>query len=169
MICQKCRKELPSDASFCCYCGRKTSPSARKPKRTPNGTGCAYRRGSGWTAEAVVGWRELPDDLMDPANAKSRIPIKKTKAGFKTKAEALAYIPQLKGVKPDREELTLEEVYKRWDPCYSPVWIRTPSAAIAPRSHISNRCMNPRSEVSLPTRFRSAWTTARGGTAHTKT
>lgn len=114
MTCPKCRKDLPDGAAFCCWCGRKTAPSARKPKRSPNGTGCAYRRGSGWTAEAVVGWRQLPDDLLDPRNAKQRIPIKKTKAGFRTKAEALAYIPQLKAdalAKP----LTVPTLKFYWD------------------------------------------------------
>ena len=49
----------------------------------------------------MVGYRELPDDLLDPANKRQRIPIKKTKGGFATKAEALAYIPTLKALKPD--------------------------------------------------------------------
>ena len=98
MICPRCRKDSIPDAAFCPYCGKKLSPdpSKRRPKRSPNGTGTAYKRGTGWTAEAVVGWRELPDNLLDPANAKQRIPIKRTKAGFKTKADALAYIPTLK-------------------------------------------------------------------------
>ena len=96
MICQKCRKSFQIDAVFCPYCGRKLSSFPRKPKRSPNGTGCAYKRGAGWVAQAVVGYRELPDDLMDPANAKQRIPIKRTKGGFATKAEALAYVPTLK-------------------------------------------------------------------------
>lgn len=96
MNCPKCHKPSPPDAAFCPYCGRKLSTSARKPKRTANGTGCAYKRGNGWTAEAVVGWRELPDDIQDPSNVRQRIPIKRTKAGFKTKADALAYIPTLK-------------------------------------------------------------------------
>ena len=103
MICQRCRKDSLPDAVYCPYCGKKLSSSApkRRPKRTANGTGSAFRRGSGWVAQAVVGYRELPDDLLDPANRRQRIPIKKTKAGFATKAEALAYIPTLKAVKPD--------------------------------------------------------------------
>lgn len=96
MLCPKCKADNPAGAIFCNQCGKKLTLTPRRPKRSPNGTGTAYKRGSGWTAEAVVGWRELPDDLMDPANARKRIPIKRTKAGFKTKADALAYIPTLK-------------------------------------------------------------------------
>ena len=96
MNCIKCHKQTPDDAIFCPYCGKKLTPSPRKPKRSPNGTGSAYKRGSGWVAQAVIGYRELPDDFMDPANARQRIPIKRTKAGFASKAEALAYVPILK-------------------------------------------------------------------------
>ena len=103
MLCPKCRKDSIPDAVYCPYCGKKLSPSAqkRRPKRSANGTGSAFRRGSGWVAQAVVGYRELPDDLLDPANRRQRVPIKKTKGGFATKAEALAYIPTLKALKPD--------------------------------------------------------------------
>ena len=119
MICTKCKAEVVQGASFCPWCGKKQTASHRKPKRTGNGTGTAYKRGSGWTAEAVVGWRELPDDMMDPANKKQRIPIKRTKGGFPTKAAALAYIPTLKQAK-DESNLTLQQVYDAWEPWYSP-------------------------------------------------
>lgn len=103
MICPKCRKDSVPDAVYCPYCGKKISPEQKKrrPKRSPNGTGSAFKRGAGWVAQAVIGYRELPDDLLDPANRRQRVPIKKTKAGFATKAEALAYIPTLRALKPD--------------------------------------------------------------------
>lgn len=98
MICTRCRKDSLPDAVFCPYCGRKLSSATpkHKPKRSPNGSGCAYKRGAGWVAQAVVGYRELPDDLMDPANSRQRVPIKRTKGGFATKADALAYVPTLR-------------------------------------------------------------------------
>ena len=119
MNCPKCKKDIPSGSVFCCWCGKKTSSAPRKPKRSANGTGSAYKRGNGWTAEAVVGWRELPDNLMDPSNTRQRIPIKKTKAGFPTKAAALAYIPTLKN-QADESPLTLQQVWDAWEPWYSP-------------------------------------------------
>lgn len=119
MNCPKCHKPSPPDAIFCPYCGRKLSPSPRKPKTRGNGTGCAYKRGAGWVAQAIVGYRGLPDDFLAPENAKKRIPIKKTKGGFPTKAAALAYVPTLKDA-PITTPLTLEEVYELWKPWYSP-------------------------------------------------
>ena len=119
MNCVKCRRSFQDDAVFCPYCGKKQVNLPRKPKRSPNGTGCAYKRGSGWVAQAVVGYRELPDDIMDPANSRQRVPIKKTKAGFPTKAAALAYIPQLKNT-VDQSTLTLQQVYDAWEPWYAP-------------------------------------------------
>lgn len=98
MICPKCKSDNPPAAVYCNQCGKKlsTAPSKRRPKHSPNGTGCAYRRGSGWTAQAIVGYRELPDDITAPENSRQRIPIKRTKGGFATKAEALAYVPTLR-------------------------------------------------------------------------
>ena len=96
MNCPKCHKPAIPDAVFCAYCGKKLVASSRKPKRSPNGTGSAYKRGAGWVAQAVVGYRDLPDDLMAPENARQRVPIKRTKGGFASKAEALAYVPTLK-------------------------------------------------------------------------
>jgi len=119
MTCTKCKQEAVPGAVFCPFCGRRLVRPARKPRSAPNGAGCAFRRGSGWVAQAVVGYRELPDDLQDPSNAKQRIPIKRTKAGFSTKAEALAYIPKLKNA-VEQSTLTLQQVYDAWEKWYSP-------------------------------------------------
>ena len=119
MLCPRCKKPSIPEARFCAFCGKDLSPSPRKPKRSANGTGCAYRRGNGWEACVVVGYRPLPDDVKDPANKKQRIPIKKTKGGFTTKAAAMAYIPTLRG-KKDESPLTLSQVYEAWEKWYSP-------------------------------------------------
>ena len=58
-------------------------------KSRGNGQGSAYRRGSTWTAQVVVGWRVPDDDTRPP------IPIKRTRGGFPTKNDALAYCPTL--------------------------------------------------------------------------
>ena len=60
-----------------------------KPKSRGNGQGTAYKRGRGWVVEVVVGWR-VPDDP-----AAKPISIKRTKGGFPTKKDALAYAPVL--------------------------------------------------------------------------
>ena len=114
MICPKCRKDIPEGSVFCCWCGKKLIPSPRKPKRSPNGTGSAFKRGSGWVAQAVVGYRELPDDITAPENSRQRVPIKRTKGGFASKAEALAYIPTLKAGGKLRPE-TAPTLKHYWD------------------------------------------------------
>ena len=96
MTCPKCRKDTIDGAPFCPWCGKKLISSPRKAKRSANGTGSAYKRGAGWVAQVIIGYRELPDDFMDPANQRQRVPIKRTKGGFQTKAEALAYVPTLR-------------------------------------------------------------------------
>lgn len=108
MTCPKCKKALPEGANFCAYCGRRLVQSrSRKPKRSPNGTGCAYQRPGQrtWTASVVIGYRDPPPlDLANPDNARQRVPIKRTKGGFETKAAALAYCATLKAgghLRPD--------------------------------------------------------------------
>ena len=97
MLCTKCKTELVPGALYCHQCGKKlTATKKSRTKSRGNGTGTAFKRGSTWTAQAVVGYRKLPDDLQSPENAKQRIPIKVTKGGFPTRAAALAYVPTLK-------------------------------------------------------------------------
>ena len=60
-----------------------------KPKARGNGQGTAFKRGQTWTACVTIGWK-LPDDPTKP-----KIPIRKTRGGFATKKEAMAYCPVL--------------------------------------------------------------------------
>ena len=122
MICPKCSRQIPDDAVLCCYCGKKLQRIAktRRRKTSPNGSGCAYqRRGQKtWTAQYIAGYRELPPlDPSNPDNMKQRVPIKKTKGGFATKAEALAFIPTLKagGVLRPLSAPTLEYYWKSYE------------------------------------------------------
>ena len=125
MICTKCKTELVLGAIFCHQCGKKviTTQRARRTKSRGNGTGCAYYDSVHryWIAQVVDGYRELPPfDLNNPENRKQRIPIKKTKGGFKRREDALAYCAELKNKKPEIPQITLQDLYKAWDPWYSP-------------------------------------------------
>lgn len=85
MNCKKCGLAIPEGSLFCNWCGAsQSSPDrVRNPKRRGNGQGTAYRRGKYWQAEIRMGTR--PDGTID----------RRYKSGFKTKKEALAYIPTL--------------------------------------------------------------------------
>ncbi len=109
MICTKCKAEVVQGATFCPWCGRRliAELKPRRHKTRGNGTGSVYYDAVHryWIAQAVIGYRDLPPyDPASPENRKQKIPIKKTKGGFRTKAEALEYIPTLKAggiLKPD--------------------------------------------------------------------
>ena len=74
-------------------------------KNRGNGQGCAIRvRTNNWKAIAVIGYRD---------KEKTK-PIRRTKGGFATKAEALAYIPILKHEKPQNDKVTLAMLYEPW-------------------------------------------------------
>ena len=93
--CVKCAGALPVGAKFCPFCGLKNPTKERKRtyKGRGNGQGTAFKNGRGtWTAQATVGWYQGRR-------------IRRTKSGFKTKKEALEYIPQLSGthVTTDRD------------------------------------------------------------------
>ena len=69
----------------------------RRTKSRGNGTGTAFKRGSTWTAQVVVGWRVVAED-------KPTVAVTRSKGGFKTRDEALRYCPILKAggyQKPD--------------------------------------------------------------------
>lgn len=85
MICKKCRAEIPDGSRFCLFCGvSQLPPPAHRPKARGNGTGTAYKRGRGWTARVVVGWKTVE-------GAPRPRPIWRTKSGFATKREALEH------------------------------------------------------------------------------
>ena len=101
MICPKCKSDLVQCTNYCPNCGKKLSadPKKRRAKSRGNGTGSVYYDAvhKYWIAQAVIGYRDLPPfDLSSQENRKQKVPIKKTKGGFKTKAAALEYIPTLK-------------------------------------------------------------------------
>ena len=86
-----------------------------KRKIRGNGQGCAYKRNRTWTAQVIVGWKP-PEDLHNPP-----IPIKRTRSGFKTKSEALAFCPELVKISdPDQPPLkmTLGDVFEAWEESY---------------------------------------------------
>lgn len=118
MLCPKCKALSADDAIYCARCGKKlTAQKKSRVKSRGNGTGTAFKRGTTWTAQIVVGYRELPPfDLSNPENRRQRVPVKRTKSGFSTKAEALAYCPTLKanGLARPQGTPTLEYYWKSY-------------------------------------------------------
>ena len=84
MTCSKCGSEMPQNAVFCPFCGRRVISLPERKTRRGNGQGCVYRRGKTWTAVVTVGY---------DSEAKR---ITRSKSGFRTKKEALEAIPGLK-------------------------------------------------------------------------
>ena len=123
MNCRKCRVPLPDGARFCPSCGAKASAEC-KPKSRGNGQGTVIRRGSGWTAIVSVGYTMTPDGKMRRK--------RRSKAGFKTKKEAIAYLPILAAAPEQKKSITFKELYDRWLPthragkdtmnCYRAAW-----------------------------------------------
>lgn len=104
MICAKCKIELPEGAKFCYMCGKKqTETSVTKKRSRGNGEGSAYKLPNGkWRAEVVLGWQDGKK-------------IVKTKSGFATKKEALAYIPELRNTPiKSSPNITFAALYDLW-------------------------------------------------------
>lgn len=91
-----------------------------------NGTGTAYKRGSTWTACATVGWKRAPtraDGRPNPYGltgasqaVSERVPVRRTKGGFKTKREALEYCAILRnGGKATRTAPRLADLWQTYE------------------------------------------------------
>lgn len=102
--CIKCAAELPENALFCHICGKKQVTQKRVNTRRGNGTGSVYRRGKTWEAAVVLGYK------LEDGKA---LPVRATKGGFKTKKEAIEYLPTLKQTNPRRTP-TLHDLYQRF-------------------------------------------------------
>lgn len=81
-----------------------------KGRTRPNGAGTAYKRGKTWTARIVLGWKIAEDGHS--------IPIYKTKGGFSTKRDALAYCQTLRNAPKTVRKLTVQEIYALWLPAH---------------------------------------------------
>ena len=104
MICLKCYKEIEDDSVYCRFCGKKQSINTRtqKSKSRGNGQGTVVQLpNKKWRAVVTLGF--------DGEKC-----IRKTKSGFRTKKEALEYLPILKSEPQVTKDITLNELYTLW-------------------------------------------------------
>ena len=106
MLCKKCKKEIQDDSKFCNYCGAKQIRE-RSSKKRGNGQGTVYRDKNGkWIAEYTIGWDECNGVISRK---------KRKKRGFDTKADAIAYLPNLKQDLPQQDmNVKFKDLYKKW-------------------------------------------------------
>ena len=104
--CIKCGATLPENAVFCHLCGKKqvTVEKKHSGRSRGNGTGSVYKRGKSWEAAVVLGYK-----LIDG----KAVAIRRTKGGFKTKKEAVEYIPVLKQEKAKKAP-TLFDLWEQY-------------------------------------------------------
>lgn len=110
MQCRKCKEEIPDISKYCMFCGAKQQPEERAPKSRGNGTGTVYKRGKTWTAKVTIEYNDDGD--------KQRI-VSRTKGGFKTKKEAVMYLPVLKLAPREKpKQATFKQIYEAWQPTH---------------------------------------------------
>lgn len=110
--CRKCRAELPDGAKFCPTCGAKQGMQ-RKPKSRGNGTGSVYKLPNGtWIAVKILR-REI-----DEHGKSHRITV--SKSGFKTKKDAILYLPNLnQQTKQEKQNsITFKQLFDKWEPTH---------------------------------------------------
>lgn len=86
----------------------------RRKKTRGNGQGCAFKMANGkWRVEVTLGYEQL-------SNGKKKR-IYRSKSGFRTKREALAYIETLRNAKPEneRKNVTFKQLYDMWFPTHN--------------------------------------------------
>lgn len=111
MVCRKCKKEIPAESVYCMFCGVKQAVQDKAVKARANGTGTVYKRGKTWTAKVTVGY-DIDKD------GKSRA-VTRTKGGFKTKKDAVNYLPSLKYAPREKpKNATFAQVYAAWLPTH---------------------------------------------------
>lgn len=104
--CRKCKREVPEGALFCPWCGISQTPTKRKGRTRPNGTGTAFKRGDTWTARVVVGWKR--------GEGGKALPVYRSKGGFKAKRDALQYCDTLRQDQPKKAAPKLVEYWETY-------------------------------------------------------
>ena len=108
MKCRKCRQEIPDGSKYCMFCGAPQDVS-QNTKARGNGTGSVFRRGKTWTACRVMGYSTTEDGKLHKTT--------RSKGGFKTKKEALEYLPKLTE-ESSKKAMTWQKMYDAWRPTH---------------------------------------------------
>ena len=108
MKCKRCRGEIPDGSKFCMHCGVLQS-TAQNNKSRGNGQGSVFKRGRSWTAVRVIGYTVSEDGRLHKAT--------RSKSGFRTKKEALEYLPQLNSLQR-KKSMTWQALYETWQPTH---------------------------------------------------
>lgn len=108
MKCRRCRGEIPDGSKFCMHCGALQS-TTQNVKSRGNGQGSVYKRGRTWTAVRVFGYTVSDDGKLHKTT--------RSKSGFRTKKEALEYLPQLISA-PRKKIMTWQAMYDTWKPTH---------------------------------------------------
>ncbi len=104
MQCIKCRKNIPDDSVFCCYCGIKQKKPPHGTKKRGNGQGTVYKRPCGtWAAEVTLGY------YTENGKRKRKT---RTKYGFKTKKAAIEHLNALFSGSEKSKVITLSELWE---------------------------------------------------------
>lgn len=109
MKCRKCRGEIPDGSRFCMLCG--VAQNIRQnPKGRGNGQGSVYQLpNKKWIAVRTIGYEPAADGTMRR--------ITRSKSGFRTKKEAVEYLP-LVGREDKTRPTTFIELYDAWEPTH---------------------------------------------------
>ena len=105
VTCSRCDAELAENWRVCPFCGRPINYTPNKKKRG-NGQGTAFKRGRTWYAQVT-------DYIYVDDEGKMHRKYK-TKGGFATKREALAYCDTLRG-NTVKEMPTVLDLYLLWE------------------------------------------------------
>lgn len=115
MKCRKCRAEIPDESKFCMSCGAQQDVR-QNTKARGNGTGSVFKRGKTWTACRVIGYTtEITE--VDGQQKKKLHKTTRSKGGFKTKKEALEYLPKLT-TEAGKKSITWQKMYDAWRPTH---------------------------------------------------
>lgn len=109
MKCRKCHGEIPDGSKYCMHCG--VAQNVRQnPKSRGNGQGSVYQLpNKKWIAVKTVGYEPLEDGTTRR--------ITRSKSGFRTKKEALEYLP-LVGREDKTRPTTFLQLYEAWEPTH---------------------------------------------------
>lgn len=110
MQCRKCHAQIPDESKFCLRCGAKLDIT-QKTKSRRNGQGSVFQRpNKTWIAIRTIGY------YVDTDGKKKRKTL--SKSGFKTKKEAVEYLPQLLHMEEKKRDITFQALYNAWEPTH---------------------------------------------------